>query len=415
MRRIAGPPFCATLVAMLQPDCGTDSDLAGTGPGEPRRIPIYPWLLAGVVLLSRILAAGPIYFADGPSHVEAVQARTYVIQPPGYWLFNRTAALFPDPERGIVLLNWVFSVLGVVVFYYAARLLVRKGTAQLGAAVYAAVFYGWFSGDIHSTYASQLLFPVLVFLLLMLHNQRPRLTYLLAASVAYALGAGFRPTDGFFVGFMFLYYVVRHAPWRQALLAVAVVTVLCLVWLVPTLEAFTARDSLHWALGYSAETTRQVSPLFQGITFRSAANVARFAVPFVAAFWPLLLPFLKTALDTREGQVRLLWLWITPGMAYLVLFYMSDAPYLNFMTAAVLLLALKQLDSSKPLLRTLLLTSCLVTNVAVFLLFSPVPSKSLAANVLNVFVGKYTRFAIRNRWQPNLSDVIDRDTLAPKR
>lgn len=81
----------------------------------------------------------------------------------------------------------------------------------------------------------------------------------------------------------------------------------------------------------------------------------------------------------------------------------------------MLLLSLKQLDSSAPVLRTLLLASCLVTNVGLFLFFIPIPSNSLAVNVLNVFVGKYTRYAIRNRWQPNLSDIIDRDTLAPKR
>lgn len=326
----------------------------------------------------------------------------------GWWRFS------PDPARGILLLNWAFSVLGAVAFYYAARLLVQKKTAQWGAAIYAAIFYAWFSGDVHSTYPSQLLFPVLVFFLFVLHSRRPRFAYLLAAAIAYSLGAGFRPTDGFFVGFMFLYYVVRHAPPRQALISIAVATGLCLAWLIPTREAFAATGSLTSALGYSAHMTQMASPLFQGMTHRSLANIGRFVVPLAVAFWPLLLPLLR-ALKAHDESAKLLWLWVAPGAAYLFLFYISDAPYLNFLTAAVLLLALKPLDRARPLFRTLLLAACLATNVGVFLLFAPIPSRSLAANVVNVFVGKYTRYAIRHQWQPNLSDLIDRDTLAPRK
>lgn len=286
----------------------------------------YPWLLAAVVLASRVLTSGPLYFVDGPSHVEAARARTYVIQPPGYWLFNRTIAFFPDPEKGIVFLNWTFSVLGVVAFYYAARLLVQKRVAQLGAAIYGAVFYAWFAGDVHSTHASQLLFPVLVFLLFLLHRRQPRFVYLLGASTAYAIGAGFRPTDGFFLGFMFLYYLVRHAPLRQALVCIALATVLCLAWLVPTLEAYAKSGVLSSSFVYSGGVTAHVSPLFHGIKYRTMANVARFVVPLVVAFWPLLVPVLRTVPKIQDEPVKLLWLWVAPGAAYLVLFFMADAP-----------------------------------------------------------------------------------------
>jgi hypothetical protein len=387
------------------------------GSDERRRVhfEVYPWLVAALVLASRILTAGPIYFVDGPSHAEAARARTYVIQPPGYWLFNRTIAFFPNPEKGMVFLNWTFSVLGVVVFYYAARLLVQKRVAQLGTVVYGAVFYAWFAGDIHSTYASQLLFPVLVFLFFLLHLGQPRFVYLLGASAAYAVGAGFRPTDGFFLGFMFLYYVLRHAPLRQALLCIALATLLCLGWLVPTLEAYVKGGILNSSVVYSTTVTAQVSPVFHGIAFRTMANVARFLVPVVVAFWPLLVPVLRMLPKTRDATVKLLWLWFAPGAAYLVLFFMAVAPYLNFLTAAVLLLAMKRLDSSPPVLRTLLLASCLVTNVGIFLLFTPIRSRSLAVNALNVYVGKYTSYGVRNRWQPSLSDILNRNTIARTR
>jgi len=378
-----------------------------------KRFDTFPWLLAVVVLASRVLTAGPLYFIDGPDHVEAAVTGTYILQPPGYWLFNRLIAFFPDPERGIVFLNWTFSVLGVVAFYYAARMLVAKGIARWGTAVYAALFYVWFIGGIHSTYASQLLFPVLLFLFLQLHSRQPRLVYLVGAAAAYAIGAGFRPTDGFFLGFMFLYYLIRRAPLRQALLSFSLATVLCLVWLVPTLQAFAVQLGASSTVVYSGKLTAQVSPVFHGITYRSLANVTRFVVPLTVAFWPLLIPVFRTLAKLREEPVKLLWLWIAPGAAFMLLFYMSHAPYVTFFTAAVVLLALKQLDSASLRLGTFLLATCLVFNTAFFLFFVPIRSRSLAINVLNVYAGKYTRFAIQYQWQPDLSDIINRDTLAP--
>lgn len=82
---------------MQRSDGAVENGSRSADGGEQRRLPfdLYPWLLAGGVLLSRILTAGPVYFADGPGHVEAVQTRAYVIQPPGYWLFHRVVALFP--------------------------------------------------------------------------------------------------------------------------------------------------------------------------------------------------------------------------------------------------------------------------------------------------------------------------------
>ena len=76
----------------------------GNGPVTPlpeektkNQFEAYPWLLAMVVLVSRVLTTGPLYFIDGPEHVDAALTRTYIVQPPGYWLFNRTIAFFPEP------------------------------------------------------------------------------------------------------------------------------------------------------------------------------------------------------------------------------------------------------------------------------------------------------------------------------
>lgn len=372
-----------------------------------RKFEYYPWLLGLLVLISRVLTAGPLYWADGPAHMLAIQTRRFVIHPPGYWLFNQAGGLFSNPEKGISFMNWAFSAAGVVVFYYVARLLVSKRTAELGCILYAVVFYVWFSGDVHSTYASQLLFPILVFLFLILHLREPRTVYLLGAAAAFAIGAGFRPSDGAFLGPMFVYYLARYASGRQAAIAFLVAILLCLGWVVPTVLAYHTAGGAGYFTGYVANITTTVSPLRDRNTYRSMANIARFLAPLGTALWLLAYPVLKSLGRLRERPVRLLWLWIAPGACFLTLIYMADAPYLNFLTAAALLLAMIAIDMGGVRWGHLLLGCCLVWNAAFYLAFRPLPGNSLPVNVLNIYSGKYTWYGVKNQWQPNLSDVCN--------
>jgi hypothetical protein len=371
-----------------------------------RKFEYYPWLIALVVLVSRILASGGVYFADGPAHVLAAQTHRFVMPaPPGYWLFNRAAGFFANPERAISFMNWAFSAAGVLAFYYAARLLVRESIAKLGCAVYAVVFYAWFSGNVHSTYASQLLFPVLLFLFLLLHLKEPRMGYLLAASLAFAAGAGFRPSDGAFMAPMFVYYLARYAPRKQAAGGFWLSALLCLGWLLPTLLCYRSSYGLRYFVSYLGNITTVVSPLRHGLTDRSMANVARFLVPFATAFWLLAYHFARSLRGLRDPRIQLLWLWVTPGACFLLLIYMSDAPYLNFLTAAVLLLAMAEVELRRGALGRLLLACCIAWNAAFYLQFRPLPGKSITTDVINIYSGSYTRYAVRNRWQTTLSEA----------
>ena len=363
----------------------------------------WPWLLAAGVLISRIFLTSTVYFADGPAEMRAISSGRFVIQPPGYWLFLRAASLFANPAVGISLMNWTFSAAGVIAFYCVARLLVGEALAKLGSAAYAVVFYAWFSGTIHSTYASQLLFPVLVFLLLVLHMREQSVGYLVAASVAFGLGAGFRPSDGAFIGIMFVYYLIRHAPRRQSVIAFSISTLVCLGWLVPTVICYSSLGKVGWASRYVEHITTVTSTVANGLNFRTFANMARVAVPLTIAFGPLLILTLKSLRSLRNSVVSLLWLWIIPGAAFLLLCYMADAPYLNFLTAPVLVLALMEFRKLKHHMARIFVGTCLVWNIAFFTFFQPVWTNSFPCAVVDVYAGKYTRYGVINHWQPNLS------------
>lgn len=376
------------------------------GPGTVARARYWPWLFAAGVLVSRVLTTGPVYWADGPRHIKAILSKTFLIQPPGYWLFNRSAALFPNPALGISLMNWVFSAAGAVIFYYAALELAGRRLAILGTALYAVLFYAWFSGDVHSTYASQLLAPVLVFELLLLHHRKGQLRYLIGAAIAFGIGAGFRPSDGAFIGLMFVYYLVRHSPRRQAAVAFFLAVAICLGWLVPTLVGYSSLGGLAPAAEYVASQTTRVSILVHGPTHIAIASMLRFAVPLLLALGPLLPFTLMSYRELRRPEVTLLWLWVIPGGLYLFLCAMWDAPYLNFLTAAVLLLGLMELQKSSRHVQTILLGTCIVWNLGFFLMFRPVRARTIPAAMFDSYAGEYTRYGIANRWEPSLGSLL---------
>jgi hypothetical protein len=86
-----------------------------------------PVALALFTLIARVLCHGSVYYSDGPNHIKSILERVYIIQPPGYWLFNRIGGLFPDPIVAISAMNILFSMAGVVVFYGASGYLVGTG------------------------------------------------------------------------------------------------------------------------------------------------------------------------------------------------------------------------------------------------------------------------------------------------
>jgi 4-amino-4-deoxy-L-arabinose transferase-like glycosyltransferase len=367
---------------------------------SPDRVQIKllpPVMLAMFTLVTRVLCHGTLYFADGPAHIRSILEKTYVIQPPGYWLFNRIAGLFPNPITAISVMNVLFSVAGVVVFYYTALFFTGRRNAFLAALAYSCIFYIWFSAEVHSTYASQALFPVATFCAL-LHYERDKANWWLwFAAALFAVGAGLRPSDGAFLLPMLVYFSAVRLPRKKAALFLTFAFVLCLAWVVPTALAYSHSVSgLHGVAAYVSSIVK-VRSVTVGVNVNSMANITRYVFPLIVAFWPVLtIAVLNMICHRKDWRIRMILLWILPGSLFFTLSYMSCAPYLNFLSAAVLLLAV-----SSP--RMMAVTA--VWNAVLFLSFSPIPSKRLLVNVWNCYVIQDTRYAINHQWWPNLSQV----------
>jgi len=369
----------------------------------------FPGYLFASVLISRIVVTGPAYFADGPAHLRAIESGHYVIQFPGYWLFNRLGGFFPDPEIGIATMNWLFSALGAVIFYEASRKLTTEWVARAAAIAYVTVFFAWFSGAIHSTYASQLFFPILsIYCILRLWESHAAF-WGLSSAIAFILAAGLRPSDGAFLAPAFIYGIVRaqeKAGRRFAYLAIAFVG--CLSWLIP--EEAALKGSIG-AIGAGFRTQLNTVAVDTGLlggagTVKAFSDFLRYALPLTLGLSPV---FPLTIKGKPNDLRKLLWVWILPGSLFFVLIYIADPPYLDFMLPAFLLLAVVGGTTEKRKIQSFIL--CSTVNVAFFLFWRPIrpstPSLRLVSYVVDADLGRCTLYSIKHHRYPlRLRDLV---------
>jgi 4-amino-4-deoxy-L-arabinose transferase-like glycosyltransferase len=343
------------------------------------------------VFVLRALTSGPAYFADAKRHLAAIANHTYIIQPPGYWLFNRIGGLFPNPEHGLLAMNWCLSALGCVAFYGCARRLVRAPIAELGALLYATVFFAWFSGNIHSTYASQLLFAPLTFYLMLRYRENPRLAWLFAISASFSLGAGLRPSDGAFLAPLLMLFALRLPRRHQVLLGITT-TLLCLAWLVP--------NQLAQHLYHPKSAEEQFAEVAQGavvlgrVNLYTVSNALRFFLPLALALGPSAFFLFRG----RSAATLLLWTWVVPGSAFFLLLSISDAPYLDCVLGGFLLLCMVGMATAP---RNSAAVAALVGSIALnclfYLEFRPLPPRGNTYAVVGKDLGNISLYAVKHQ------------------
>jgi hypothetical protein len=376
---------------------------------KPRDITFYPlqpiplsaYLSASVLSLltfiSRYLTRGPVYMVDGPSLVAAIAAKTYVIQPPGYWLFAHLGGMFHDPASGLAFWNRFFSAIGVGVIFLICRKLARPNlVCWFGALAYSSVFFAWFAGDTHSSYPSQMLFPALFLYCALLYMERPSIFRLIAWAAVFSVGAGLRPSDGAFMVPLYLYFLFQWVSSnRDRALFVLTTAFFCLLWYLPTHAALNASNGFTFnvALG---RAFRERSLLLCGVTPGSVLNMVRVLLPMCFAFW-MFLP--SIFMDGRKNLKTVLILWILPGLSFLLFVYMADADYLTFCTGS-LILAVALRENVR--LAVSMLLVCFVWNTGLFLSFSPLSGDGNVGQLVNFYVVKYCHYGIIHHWTSTL-------------
>lgn len=361
----------------------------------------FSWatLLWVLVFFSRYLTRASLYFGDAPNLVQSIRDHRYAIEPPGYWLFIRTAALFPDPVSGPAWLNEIFAGLGAGVFFLLCRKLgLSARMAGLATLAYGSLFFSWFAGDIRTSHGSQFFFAPLIVLSFLLYRDKASLTRLLLCALSFSVGAGMRPSDGAFMAPLFLFLMFCFVRgWRRRVLLLAVSAAICVAWYVPTQMAMlnpsvnTTRNELH---GMAART----SLILNGMNRYTAANVARVVVPLLAACW-MLIPSLFARREKLHNRI-VAW-WLVPGLAFFLTVSMAEAQYLTFLGGAVVLLAALSANKRRVAIALFL---CLGFNTWLFLGARPLGSHGRVANAVNFYVVKCTNYGIRRKWNLNMGN-----------
>ena len=90
-------------------------------------------------------------------------------------------------------------------------------------------------------------------------------------------------------------------------------------------------------------------------------------------------------------------MWIVPGSLFFVLVMITDAVYLNFLTPAILLLAV-----SAP--RGMALTA--VWNFVLCAMLSPIPPRSVIIDVADCYVLQYTKYGVQHHTGLRLPELL---------
>ncbi len=310
----------------------------------------------------------------------------------------------------ITAMNILFSVMGVVVFYYLACFFGSKLNAFLASLAYSTVFFVWFSGEIHSTYASQLLFPVAVFYLFLRYERDHARWQVWLAAATFAVGAGFRPSDGVFLLPMTIYFCFTRIKRAEAWQFFAIFGAFCLGWIVPTylgMEKETGGLSGNWQ--YTSEMLTVLSVL-RRLNLRSFGNLARYVIPLAAALWPILGIAMRALIRGRsDRRIRALALWVVPGSLFFVLVMITDPVYLNFLTPAILLLAVRSPRA---------MTVTALWNLILFAALRPIPSTNIAIDVADCYVLQYTCYGVQHHTLLRLPELLkarqQTDRISPR-
>jgi hypothetical protein len=378
---------------------------------EFRRLLALPVLQCIILMLFslflRIASASAPYFVDAARHIHAIESGKLVIHTPGYFLFNLSGfaishILHISAGSALHILNVTFSVTGVAVFYcLISRLKMRLSPFWLTLA-YTCSPIVWFSGDIHSSYAAMTFFAPLLILVLEVERR------FVWGCVVWALMTGFRPSDGVFVLPWVLFHSVRF-PWKERLAGSLAAIAVVAAWWVPTAERYGGGMLLPLQT-----SQHQAHVLAQGILtghlgVHALVNIVH-ALAGIIMTWGLLTPAVCLGVTAwpRNAIARSMIIFVAPGLAFFLLYFFSDGPYLAYQAAAGMVLAAVYLANRPPATQRMIYAVAACASVLFMISARPANGKpSQVRAVLDAYFVRYSVPSLKEQRDPRLAKLLD--------
>ncbi len=294
--------------------------------------PDCAWLVSAVAFTRFIFRSHYLYDIDSVNFALALDRFDPSIHqphPPGYFLYiclGRLAnAIFQDANASFVAISIAASAAAVVVVYALADEWFGRKAALFAGLIFLFSPLCWFHGTVALTYIVEAFFSALVGYLCW-HIYLGNSGWLLPASAALGLAAGFRPSSLLLLGPVWLLSLSKVRA-KQAASACAMLVATVLAWLIPMLResggpsAYFESLLALWRIVPSKQTVFN-SPI--------AMSLARFCVVLgisVLCTGAAAIVIFKPAGSRRplHGQIKkFTWFWITPGLLFFTLIFLKS-------------------------------------------------------------------------------------------
>jgi len=260
----------------------------------------------------------------------------------------------------------------------------------------------WFASDIQCTYASATFFaPLLLFLV---RGKK----YFAWGCFAWAIMAGFRPADGGFVLPWMLYEAIG-VTWSARLKGLVLAAAGFLLWWIPTAQRFGGTF-----LAPVTKSRGQAATLAKGVlaghpSLYALTNCVRACTAMTLA-WGILTPLVVIAivwLWRHDGWVRSLAVWMTPGVAFFLLYYISDAVLFSFCVApGFLVVGFLLARMGRKRLQTAIYSAAVACSLIFMYGARPVSSKTKLGAVVDAYFVSFSAWALQHQYGPTLKELI---------
>ncbi|MBS1798679.1 MAG: DUF2723 domain-containing protein [Acidobacteria bacterium] len=309
---------------------------------------IRPWkfepllFVAGVAVSRFALRSHWLYDLDSINFalgIEHFSPQTHQPHPPGYFLYICLARLINlfvhDANLALVLVSIAASCAAIAVIYRFASNWFGLMEARFASLVFFFSPLGWFHGIVALTYGVEAFFSVSVAYLCWRIN-RENMTAIVPAAITLGISAGARPSSLMFLGPLYL-YSLRKFPFRQKLIAAAILVAALLAWFIPMIilsggfHAYFEALLTLWKTVPSKGTVFNSSP---ANTIARACVVLFIGILICGTPSLILVRTLQQKSTAGKGKTHFTLVWIAPALCFYTFVF------LKFVNSGYLLLLL---------------------------------------------------------------------------
>lgn len=201
------------------------------------------WLgvLAILVIISRWLGHMQyLYLSDSVRYALALDKYDVTLHqphPPGYALYILFVKpfywLIGDANTALVVVSIIFSVLALYTVFYLAKRIYGSKVAWISVILFITGSLVWFHGQVALIYIVDAFFATLFGIYAYDSLKQSKESNLFKASLALAIGGGFRPTLVIFMLPLWLWIILRRKNVKLFLINSGIILAVTLAWLIP--------------------------------------------------------------------------------------------------------------------------------------------------------------------------------------